>query len=541
MDVVVREHGQSRYTVHVSLSADEVKGAFDRTYQQLSDRGGIRGFRPGKVPRSILERHYDYEVIRAGTYESLVQDKLQAALEENDLNPIDQINIEAGSPPDDDEALAETIKGGLVDEDPEADEEAEEELPEEEEDIDIPLVEGEAFDFYTSFTAYPRPQLPDLADLKLKRPIAEVTDEDVAERIERIRQASAEEVEVDRDTIEDGDLVVADIGIVLEDEDPDEASLNEQEIVIGDREYIGDLDKAMIGHKAGDTVEVPYEYPLDHPDEELAGKSARVLAEISSFSGRELPELDDEFARGLGNYDDLDDLRATLRDQLQQEADRQADQALHAQVLQFLAENTEVALPGEFVERAVQRSQDDLLRELQGVGMSLEEFIEASSSDPDEFERRQEEEAINTLTLHFATEALAREREIELDEEDMVQELQRIANDSGGDMQAVQQAAALQQGFGDEVRERAIRRKLIAEIVESAEIEDIPLEQYEAELESEEAGSEAAQPLEDADSAGGSIVVDDSSPEPDEEISGDTPNPSSEPAADENVQESESQ
>ena len=103
MDVDVREHGGSRVTLHVRLDKNEVQSAFDRMYQRLSDYGGIRGFRPGKVPRKILDRHYDPEAIRALTYEALIQERVEQVMEQEDLRPIEQVQIEVGAPPDDDE------------------------------------------------------------------------------------------------------------------------------------------------------------------------------------------------------------------------------------------------------------------------------------------------------------------------------------------------------------------------------------------------------------------------------------------------------
>ncbi len=549
MDVDVRDHGQSRYTVHVSLTEGEVRGAFDRTYQQLSDRGGIKGFRPGKVPRQIIDRNYDYEMIQAATYEYVVQDRLQQALEEHDLRPLDQVDIEQGSPPDEEEELATSIKAGLVDEEEteEVDEDAEEHDHECDEDCDhdheeIALVEGEPFDFYTTFTAYPRPELPDLSELKLRRPVVEITDEEVDERIEQLQRINAEEVDPDRSTIEEGDVVVVDLKIVLEDEDADEASAQEQEIAIGDRQYIADIDKALVGHESGDTVEVDYTFEDDHPDAEVAGKAARVIAEIDSFSARELPELDDDFARSLGDYSGMDDLRESIREELQTAADREADQELHRQVTRHLIEQTEVELPEEFIDGAAEQGLDDLRGQLQQAGMSLEEFAETSDIDETELLENQRAQAQGSLTLRFALEALAREKDIEVTDEDMAQELQRIAEESGGDLQMVEQAAAVQPNFTDEVQERVMRRKVLDDVVAAAEIEEVPREEYEAEKEAE-AATRAAEAEEDGqeEDAADEVDAEDLSGEIDKEEAAETSKESTEAAEDENVRESESQ
>lgn len=518
MDVDVREHGGSRYTVHVSLDKGEVNNAFNKTYQQLSDRGGIRGFRPGKVPRKILDRYYEEDIIRAVTYEDLVQSRLEKAMEQQNLRPIDQLDVQHGTPPDDDEELAATIKSGLVeDEEDEAEdvEEADEAAAEDPEQAleetmeEIPLKEGEPFDFYASFTAYPRPELPDLSELKLMRPVSEVTDEHVDERLERLRHINAEEVETDREQIAESDLVVVDIKIVLEDEEADEVEPRQEEIIVGERDYIGDIDEEIVGREPGDIVEVRYTFDEGHPDETLAGNTATIIAEIDSFSARELPELDDEFARSLGDYEDLDELKSSIRDQLQAERDSEADEELRSQVLRHILENTEVEIPEQFVEEAADRSLDDLRDELQQTGMSLAEFAEANDVDEDELRDSQRARALGSLKLHFALQALAREREVELTEEDVTAELQRIAAQADGDMGFVQQAAALQPNFMEEIQDRVLRRRLLEDIIESAEIEELSAEQYEEYVEAvsdtdgdaDEPSAEPEEVAEDAESA----------------------------------------
>lgn len=498
MEVDVRELGGSRVTVHVRLDASEVQSAFDRTYQRLSDRGGIRGFRPGKVPRAILKRYYDADGIRALTYESLIEDRLEEIFEANKLRPLSRISIEQGAPPEEEGKLAAALADARADTDETlgdietatAVDEEHECGPECDHDHDEPellLEEGKPFEFYTTFTAYPRPKLPDLTQLKLRRPVTEVTDEQIDEQIERLRQINAEEVEVDRDTIEEGDLVVADVKVVLEDEDPAGIEATSQEIVVGERDYLGEIDRKLVGHKPGDIVEAEFVYDEDHPDENLRGKSARIIAEIDSFSGRKLPELDDEFARSLGDYQSLEELRSSIREQLQATADQQAEEELSSQVLRYVIEGTEISLPEEMVESAAERSYEQLERDLQQMGMSVEDLAESSQMSVDELRQNQRARAEMTLTLHFALEALAEQMQVEVDEDDLNAEMMRVAEDSGGDIDFVRQAAMLQPNFAEELRDRALRRKLIAQIIAGAEIEDVPAEEYAA-------GEKAAEP-----------------------------------------------
>jgi len=351
-------------------------------------------------------------------------------------------------------------------------------------------VEGEPFEFHATFTVYPRPKLPDLSELKLRRPIAEITDEQIGARLEQLRRVNAEEIEVERDTIEDGDLVVADVRVVNEGEDESALEPTQREITVGEGDYLGEIDRALIGHTPGDIVEQAFGYGSDHPDEALRGRSGRIIAEIDSFTARELPELTDQFAQTLGDYQTLEELRASIRDQLETQARERAYDELRGQVLRYIHENTEVELPEEMVERAARRSYDDLRAELRQAGLSLEQFAEVANADPDSLRDQERQRAVAGLKLNFAMEALAEELGVEVSEEDQTVELQLIAEQSGGDLEFVRQAAMLQPDFAEEMQDRALRRKLIEQIINSAEIEDVPADDYEAEREAERQAAE---------------------------------------------------
>lgn len=547
MDVDVRAHGNSRYTVHISLDKGDVNNAFDKTYRQLSDRGGIRGFRPGKVPRKILDRHYEPELIGAITYDDLVQSELQQALENADLRPMDQLDVKAGPPPDEEEALAETIKSGLAPDEDEASADEDEEVADADDAEDaeaalqeameeVPLKEDEPFEFYVTFTAYPRPELPDLSGLKLKRPVAEIPEEEIDRRLEQLRYINAEEIESDRDTIADGDFVVFDMKIVLEGEDPDEATSTQDEIIIGERDHIAGIDRAIIGHRPGDIVEVEYTFDEEHPDEDLAGKRARVIAEIDSFSPRELPELDDEFAGSLGDYETLDDLRSSIREQLETQAQNRAYEELRRQVLRHITEGTQIELPENLIDEAAERAFEDLQEELQRSGMSVEEFAEARDLDVEQLREDQRARGIRTVTRHFAIEALAREREIEVGEQEIMAEISRFAEESGNDLEFVLQAAAVQPDFLEDIRERALNRLVVQDIIDSAEIEDVTPEEYESWLGETQGHQDEVRDVPEGEAA---APAEEGPAEVDEADEAETSNPETGAAADENVQESE--
>lgn len=492
MEFDVSELGESRVRVYIRLEAAEVDQAFKDAYQALSQRGGIRGFRPGKVPRGILERYYDAEAIRGATYEKLVEDWLREACEQAEVQPIEQVRIELGPPPDEEEEIAASVKAKLAAQQADADEEEMAEEPAEEadeeedeqaaEEEEIPLVEGQPFEFHTSFMAYPRPKLPEYKGLRLRRPVAEVTEQEIEAQLERLRELNAREVEVDRSAVGEGDLVVVDIAIDLGEGsggESEEPQAQEQELIVGQREYNPPIDRALIGHIVGQTVELPVEYAEDHLDRELAGKEGTIRATIKSLKGRELPELDDEFAQSLGGYETLAELRESIESQLERANQEYAEGEVREQTLRYLIEHTELEVPGPLLEQAAESGYESFLGDLERMGLSVEGFVEATGMAEETLRANQWARAESALKLHFALQAIAEREGLEVTAEDIGEEIGRYASESGGDVGFVSQAAEVQPGFADELRERVVSRKVVGLMVEAAEIEELSREEYE--------------------------------------------------------------
>ena len=156
-------------------------------------------------------------------------------------------------------------------------------------------------------------------------------------------------------------------------------------------------------------------------------------------------------------------------------------------MLREIVENTEVELPEVLVERAAQRSFEGFMGDLERMGISLEGFTEAAGTDEEALRANQQARAESGLKLHFSLQAIADREEIEVTDEDLQDEIGRYARESDGEISFIEEAAAIQEGFADELRERAVVRKLVDVIVDAADIEDVPREAYEAEDGEEEA------------------------------------------------------
>jgi trigger factor len=343
---------------------------------------------------------------------------------------------------------------------------------------EIEVSEDAALEFTIKVMVRPEPELPEYAGLKLHRLSAEVTDEKVAEVIAEMRRTAGKVQPVEgREAVETGDIVRAQVVVQLADaEAPGEPA--EEELEIGSGRYQPAIDEAMVGQTVGSTVEVPADYPEDHEDPDLAGKQGLVRATIESISVRVLPELDDAFAQSQGEYENLEALRTQLREKLETDAQRESKQALENDVLGAVVRDTRIELPEKLVQQVASRGFRSFMEELQQAGLSLEQFQEVAGVGQEQLLANELVRAEAGLKVSFTLEALAKAEGVEADDGAIAEEIALFATENNVDEDFLQQSLDLQEGFREQLSDRAKRRLTIAALLAKADIEEVSAERY---------------------------------------------------------------
>jgi trigger factor len=441
MDVNVQTQELPGCQVKITLSfdVDDVNGYFGRVYKDLSQRGQIHGFRPGKAPRSLVLRHYGKEAITSAVWYEMVSEQLEKATEELDV---------LGQP----------------------------DVPSPEE---APIVEGEPYELTVTATVGPRVSLGDLSGISLLRPAPEATADQVAEVLGQLRDTHAEETDTDRETVQTGDAVDLKLRITVEGQDEPVEQV-QSSVVVGQGAHFPDIDDQLVGQNVGQTIELDVTYPADYHDAALAGKSAHIAAEIVGLRERQLPELSDDFARKVDEeqFATLEALEAEVKRQLDAERARYSREELEHQVTRVLLERCDVELPEILVESMAVRETQALGRELQEAGLDLDAFQDASGMGPEELHRGQRRRARRLLTFSEIMSELARANEIEADDEEIDAEVAGYAREQGVGEAFVRQALGLQPQFEEQLRSRVIRRKSFDVVLASADLQDLSVEEY---------------------------------------------------------------
>ena len=357
MEVTVENIGPIKRKLGVTVPPEDVRVEIDKAYQGLQRHARIKGFRPGKVPRRILEKYYGDQV-KGDVINRLMQESYARALEEQGFEAVAQPEIET-----DEVRLENGLRFSAT--------------------IEIkPTFEVSGFD-----------------DLEIERKVEPVADEAVDGQLERLRESYAQMARLeDRDTVEQGDLVSVAYTGVVEGAVLKGASAEERIIEIGSNTFPEPFEEKMIGQKVGESRHIDISYPDSHHSPEIAGKTVTFRVEVKAVGRKDLPALDDDFAKDHGECDSLAELNAKIRAGLEGAAGRTADEQVRGELMKQLVEKNPIDLPEALVERRL----DGMLREVGAHGMDASGNPELAAKLDElrtEFRRRAREAVHSGLLL----------------------------------------------------------------------------------------------------------------------------------------------
>jgi trigger factor len=395
--------------VEVEIAAPRVRKAYDRAYRELAKSARVRGFRPGKVPRSVLERLYGASVAEQ-LEQTLVSETLADALELAGLQPVSEPAVDAEPPRPD-----------------------------------------EAFRYAAHVEIKPELQLPTLAGLPARKPSVEVAEEEVERELEGLRQRQAPVLEEPEGTaVAPGHIVSVDFVGRIDGEVFEGGSGRGLDVEIGAARFLPGFEEQLVGTSAGEDRELQVQFPEDYANQKLAGRSAVFAVHVNDVRRRHVPELDDEFAKDLGDFDTLEALRQRVRSDLQAMRERAARTELRRTLMDALIERTPFEVPPGLIERTLARLVESAHRRLEGQvpEAALHAQIERWR---EEWRERAEREVRETLLL----DAVATECEIAVDDAEIDARIEALAGEQGIDPRALRQA------YGEDALARAMRGQLV--------------------------------------------------------------------------------
>jgi trigger factor len=394
MNAVVERAEHSQVTLKVEVEPERLARATDKAYQRLVQRVTIPGFRKGKAPRKILERAVGTDTLYREALDFVMPDAYREAVKETGIAPYTQPEFE------------------VVELEPEK-----------------PLI------FKATVPVQPTVKLGDYKSLKLEPPDVTVSDAEVDDAVENLRQTHAQLVPVEDRPAKLGDQVTIDVI----------TSLDGRRLSAEPRESLAELDSdkplpswanALAGLRVGDSKDVEDHIPDDYRDPNLAGKIATYSVTIKSIKERQLPDVDDELARSVGDYEDLAALRADLRKRLEAQKKTRAREQYESDLVDRLIDISEIEYPAVMVEQEL----DHMLREADNnfrrQGFSLEMFLRGSKQSTDDLRAEWLPRAERRVKSALALKELIKTEDLKLEPGKLEAELNRIVEDTPADRRA---------------------------------------------------------------------------------------------------------
>lgn len=427
MRAEVEDLGGSQKKIVFEVTAEDVKAEVDKYCKQLAREVDIKGFRKGKAPVSLIKRYFKDQIQRE-VASQIVSSSIGEALKEHSITPL-------GEP-----------------------------------DIDAPaLKEGEDFSFSVTMDVRPEIEVSDYEDIEVDKESAEVGEEEVAQALENLRKAHGElkGVEEDREVVE-GDTVLVDYTCLLDGEPLSDHERKDVYVETGSGSFRKDAEDALIGARVNDTRDMDVEYPPNYLDKRIAGKSVTYKFAVKKILVKELPALDDDFAKDVGAYDNLDALKDRLREEIRREKETRARKQMEESLLDELVERNPVEAPRSLVKDR----HDQLLRDAAGHFLSKGLHLDQESEDYQKLNANLEELAEKEVKKYLLLEAVGKKESVAVADEEIEARIAEIASRHDQSVEKVRADIQKEEDGLERFRANAQREKTLDFLLSRARIKD---------------------------------------------------------------------
>lgn len=386
MSLQVEKLEKNMAKLTIEVSAEELEKAIESVYQRSKKNISVPGFRKGKVPRKMIERMYGKEVF----YEDAVNDLLPGAYED---------------------AL----------------EECEEEIVSSPKIEVIQVEAGKPLIFTAEVATKPEIGLGKYKGVKIDKIDTEVTEEEVNAQVDRERENNARNIAVEDRPVKDGDMTVIDFEGFVDGVAFEGGKGEDYPLTIGSGAFIPGFEEQLVGAEIGKEVEVNVTFPENYQAEELKGKAALFKCTVKEIKEKELPELDDEFASEVSEFETLAEYKEDIKKNLSERKAQEAKRAKEDAVIDAIINDSDIEIPDPMLETEQRHMADDFGQRIQMQGINLEQYFQITGSSYDTLVEQIKPQAEKRIKSRLVLEAVAAKEGIEVSEEEYVKETERMA------------------------------------------------------------------------------------------------------------------
>lgn len=423
---LIKKEG-NKVTLKITVDNNKFESAVNKAYNKTKSKYNLPGFRKGKAPRVVIESQYGKGVFYNDAIEILFPEVYPQAIKELNIDPVDSPNLDV-------EEISKD--NGLV--------------------------------MVLNVEVKPEFELGNYKGIEVTKVENNVTEDEVDLKLKEMLDRNSRLVSVEDKALESGDTAVIDFegfdnGVAFEGGKGENYNL-----VIGSNTFIPGFEDQLIGKKAGEELKVEVNFPEEYHVEALAGKPVIFEVKVNDVKVKEVPELDDEFAKDASEFDTLAELRADIKAKLQEEAKKAAEVELKNTIVEKVAENTEIDVPESMINNQINNMLNDLNYQLQYQGLSLQHLLEMTGRTMEQLREERREDAKKLVKSSLVLEAIADAEKIEVSDEEFNQELEKMA--SAYNMEVEKIKSSLRPEDIEDIKGQVKITKTLDLLVESANI-----------------------------------------------------------------------
>src|ERR687893_743214 len=389
---------ENKVRLDVEVAPEKVRQGVEAKIRELGRQVRVPGFRPGKAPRRVIENRLGRDYIYMEALQEQLPTWYSQAVIETDLRPIDQPEI----------------------------------------NFDEALDEEEGFKFSATVEVRPQAKLGEYKGIEVPRREIEVSEEEVDARLEELRGQFATLAAVESRPVQEGDFVVLDFkGERMAGGPLEGAEAEDYMLEVGRGELLPDFEENVVGMQAGERKQFGVTFPADYAEESPRNQAVLFHVHVKEIKTRDLPPLDDEFAKEASEFETLDELRSAVREQLEEAAERRAEGEFRTRVLDVVAEQAQVEIPDAMVDEKVEDMLGSFERSLRAQGMEPAQYYQLAGASPEEIKDRVRPDAADTVKKELVLDAVVAAEGIEADEHEVTHQIEHLAEDSERDPQEI--------------------------------------------------------------------------------------------------------
>ena len=387
---VEKTENANEVKLELTIEAQKFEEAIKKVYFQSAKYFNIPGFRKGKAPMNIVEKYYGKEIFYEDAFNQVVPAELEEALKEN--------NIEAVSRPE----------------------------------IDVTQIEkGKDLIFTAVFQTKPEAELGKYKGIEIPKIEYTVSDEDINHELGHMQEHNSRLISIEDRPVEKGDIAVIDFEGFVDGVAFEGGKAEGHELEIGSNTFIPGFEDQIIGMKIDEERDIKVKFPEEYFSKDLAGKDATFKVKVHEIKKKELPELDDEFAKDVSEFDTLEELKKSIKDRLEKDNEQKQKYETEDAVIKAVCENVKVDIPSGMIETETEDMLRNIETKLSYQGLKLEQYLQMMGKTAEEVKKEYEPQAIEAIKSRLMLEAVIKAEKIEATEDEIVEKMKEMAKSYG--------------------------------------------------------------------------------------------------------------